>query len=186
MRGWVKSVAILLCVAGISAGQPVVAQVEWNSPLKLKLGETSCRQMQRQKRQSWDLWKRSRSEVTGGMAFFPEKPQVDDLPDLVRMVIICDGEQGRVAALLLTLPRGVEREVAAQLSGRLATVNVKLEAQRGEGTWRDQTDYVTLDYAEGSDLGNFDLVYMTEKFRQQWLSFRARHPNMPVWQETLE
>lgn len=171
-----------VCMAA-AAATCAQGQVDWTAPLGLELGATSCRQVQRQKRQTWDLWTKYVSDVTGGMAFYPEKAVVDDLPGLRRMVIVCDQEQGRVAAVFLVLPRSVIKDAADSFTARFATVQSHLsDPLRGDGLWRDETDYVSIAYDE-RHRDTFDLTFTTEAFHRQATQHADKNPRAPAWSD---
>lgn len=172
--------SVCMWAAGSACAQ---AEVDWSSPLGVELGTTSCRQVQRQKRQTWDLWTKYVSEITGGMAFYPEKAVVDDLPGLRRLVIVCDQEQGKVAAVYLVLPRKMMKDAATGFTSRFATVQSHLsDPLQGDALWRDETDYVTINYDERRG-DTFDLAFMTEDFHRRVAEYAGKNPRSPAWYE---
>jgi hypothetical protein len=168
-------------VAVLMFSRAAHADVDWLSPLGLELGVTPCKPMQRQKRQTWDLWVRSTSEVTGGPAFFPEKPVLDGLPDLRGLAIVCDAPPGRVTAVWLNVPRHYLRAAVDAFTYRHATVKVDLaDPAQGAGQWRDETDFVDIRYDERQP-GSFSISYMTQAFHDEWENRLRRFPRAQPW-----
>lgn len=171
----------LFFLAALTLAGAAQADVDWTSPLGVELGMTPCKQMQRQKRQTWDLWARATSDVTGGSAFYPEKPVLDDLPDLKQMAIVCDAAPGRVAAVYLSVPRHYLRAAADAFTYRHATVKVDLgDPLQGAAQWRDETDYVEIRYDERQP-DTFHVTYMTQAFHDDWVVYQARFPRAQPW-----